>query len=65
MTGWQTPPARESGTDVSPFVKWLDEEVVYINNRERAAFLALTTDEERNMFIQQFWDRRNPRRARP
>jgi GWxTD domain-containing protein len=61
MTAWQTPPAHPSGNGVSPYVKWLDEEVVYIiDNRERASFLALTTDEERTMFIQQFWERRTP-----
>src|SRR5262249_25417040 len=43
------------------FRKWIDEEVVYIiSDQERAAFNQLTTDEERNMFIDQFWLRRDP-----
>ena len=41
--------------------KWLNEDVVYIiDDAERAAYLGLKTDEERNDFIQSFWDRRNP-----
>ena len=47
--------------NVNPYTKWLDEDVVYlIDDRERAAFLSLTTDEQRNHFIEQFWERRNP-----
>ena len=30
------------------------------NEREREAFLKLTSDEERNKFIEQFWIRRDP-----
>ena len=45
----------------SPYPKWLDEEVVYlIAPEERAAFLRLASDPERQMFIQQFWQRRDP-----
>jgi GWxTD domain-containing protein len=45
----------------SPYKKWLDGPVSYIiNPREREAFESLTTDEERDMFIRQFWERRNP-----
>lgn len=41
--------------------KWLNEDVAYIiDDAERAAFLSLKTDEERDQFIQQFWERRNP-----
>jgi TonB family protein len=40
---------------------WLNEDVVYvIDDAERAAFLSLKTDEERDQFIEQFWERRNP-----
>jgi len=43
------------------YKKWLDEEVVYIiSSRERAVFLALQTDRERNIFIEAFWKHRNP-----
>ncbi len=45
-----------------PYQKWLTQDVVYIiNDREKQAFEALKTDEERNHFIEQFWDRRNPK----
>jgi GWxTD domain-containing protein len=41
--------------------KWLDEDVRYIiTDEERAAFKALTTDEERDDFVEAFWYRRNP-----
>lgn len=46
---------------LTPYWRWLNEEVVYIiTKQERAAFLRLTTDDERNMFIKQFWARRDP-----
>jgi len=45
----------------SPYQKWLDEEVVYlISEVERRAFMRLTTDDERQQFITQFWLRRDP-----
>jgi GWxTD domain-containing protein len=47
--------------NASPYQKWLDEEVVYlISEDERRAFMRLTTDEERQQFITQFWLRRDP-----
>ena len=50
-----------SAESSSPYVKWLNEDVVYIiADDERAAFLKLGTDEERQHFIEQFWARRNP-----
>jgi len=46
----------------SPYWKWLNEDVPYIiTDEERAAFKRLTTDEERNHFIDQFWLRRDPK----
>jgi GWxTD domain-containing protein len=40
---------------------WLDQDVVYIiSAEERSAFLHLSTNEEREQFIEQFWQRRNP-----
>ena len=40
--------------------KWVDEDVRYIiRPEERDTFMALTTDEERENFIEQFWLRRN------
>jgi GWxTD domain-containing protein len=40
---------------------WLEEDVVYIiSKEEREAFLRLGTNEERDQFIETFFDRRNP-----
>ncbi len=45
----------------SPYRKWLDEDVTYIiSSEERHAFLHLATNEEREQFIEAFWQRRNP-----
>src|ERR1700722_17001607 len=45
----------------TPYKKWLEEEVPYIiTNEERSAFLQLQTNEEREQFIETFWQRRNP-----
>ncbi len=45
----------------SPYKKWLNEDVVYIiTDEERRAFVQLQTNEEREQFIEQFWQRRNP-----
>jgi GWxTD domain-containing protein len=47
--------------DHLPYQKWLDEDVVYIiTEQERADFAKLTTDEQRDKFIEDFWERRNP-----
>jgi len=44
-----------------PYRKWLNEEVAYIiSDAERNAFRSLRTDDERQMFIEQFWLRRDP-----
>ena len=41
--------------------KWLDEDVVYIiTEEEREVFQSLTTPEEKEQFIEQFWRRRDP-----
>ena len=45
----------------TPYKKWLSEDVAYIiTDSERKAFLGLQTNEERENFIEQFWQRRNP-----
>jgi GWxTD domain-containing protein len=60
----QRPPAKpkqkaENALD-SHYKKWLDEDVLYIiSPEERNIFKALTTDEERENFIDGFWARRN------
>jgi len=44
-----------------PYRKWLDEDVSYIiTDEERAAFKQLSNDEERDNFIEAFWQRRDP-----
>src|SRR5215469_8343904 len=45
----------------SQYKKWLNEDVVYIiSPEERSSFLHLSTNEEREQFIEAFWARRNP-----
>jgi beta-lactamase regulating signal transducer with metallopeptidase domain len=69
LVAWQAAPAQQSADAAqkqteraeTPYVKWLNEDVVYIiDDKERAAFERLTTDEERVKFIEQFWLRRDP-----
>jgi GWxTD domain-containing protein len=44
-----------------PFKRWLNEDVRWIiTPGEESAFKQLATDEERDQFIEQFWQRRNP-----
>jgi len=41
--------------------KWLDEDVRWIiTDEERSAFMQLSNDEERDQFIEAFWQRRDP-----
>ena len=54
--GTQTRPALPAR-----YQQWLTEEVPYIiTSRERAVFLALQTDRERDVFIEAFWKQRDP-----
>jgi len=47
-----------------PYKRWLNEEVVYIiTDEEKKAFLQLTTDGDRDRFIDEFWEVRNPARG--
>ena len=40
---------------------WLNKDVTYIiSDEERKAFMQLSNEEEREQFIEAFWDRRNP-----
>ncbi len=44
-----------------PWKKWLNEDVVYIiTDQEKRAFKQLKTDEERQQFVESFWQRRDP-----
>ena len=62
------PAANEGRTDsaqgsvlTEAYRKWLREEVVYIISKtESDVFMTLKTDAEREHFIGQFWERRNP-----
>jgi GWxTD domain-containing protein len=43
------------------YKKWLNEDVVWIiTDQERSAFKQLSNDEERDNFIEAFWQRRDP-----
>ena len=53
--------AGQQRAEASLYEKWLNEDTVYIiADAEHAAFQKLTTDDEREKFIQQFWMRRDP-----
>jgi len=65
----QAPPPRVKPTSErrllkeldTPYRKWLEEDVPYIiTPEEKKAFLQLSTNEEREQFIEAFWQRRNP-----
>ncbi|MFB3902688.1 MAG: GWxTD domain-containing protein [Acidobacteriota bacterium] len=46
------------------YKNWLEEDVVYlISKEERNVFSKLTSNEEREQFIEQFWARRDPDRS--
>jgi GWxTD domain-containing protein len=54
---------RQDGDRTQYYKHWLDEDVTYIiSPDERKVFKDLKNDEERESFIEQFWDRRNPDR---
>lgn len=56
--------AREENQ--SAYRKWISDEVPYIiTSEEQAAFKKLATDEEREQFIEQFWERRSPNPGTP
>ena len=50
----------ESQTSSAPYQQWVDEDVLWIiTPEERAQFMALSTNDERDEFIRQFWQRRD------
>src|SRR5436853_3587813 len=59
--------AKNSVKDLPPrYRTWLTDEVNYIiSNDEKEAFLQLPNDEERNKFIEHFWELRNPTPGTP
>ncbi len=47
--------------DNTPYSKWVNEDAAYIiTKQERDDFSKLTTDQQREQFIKDFWERRNP-----
>ncbi len=63
------PPSTRNKEKLSPvktvilpsWRKWLNEDVPYIiTDQERADFDELTTDQPRDKFVEDFWERRNP-----
>jgi GWxTD domain-containing protein len=66
LAAWQPKAPQAQSAPEFTFSKWLNQDVVYIiADEERAAFERLTTDSERDMFIQQFWLRRDPTPGTP
>jgi GWxTD domain-containing protein len=67
LAAWQARPSDSTRPDLrgqsdrtESYSKWLNEDVVYIiDDAERAAFERLTSNEERDQFIAQFWARRS------
>jgi len=59
---WNSPRIAAQSPDLQPrYQQWLNQTVVYIiQPDERAAFLKLASDDERDHFIEQFWDLRKP-----
>jgi GWxTD domain-containing protein len=62
----QSEPSPKAEPEVSPYTRWLEEDVAYIiRPEERDAFLRLETDAERAEFIKQFWLSRDPTPGTP
>ncbi len=52
--------SRKEFDSAAYYKKWLEQDVIYIiTDEEMAVFKSLTTDEERDQFIEQFWLRRD------
>jgi len=58
---------KKSAEELPPkYKKWLEEEVVYIiSSLEKDVFLQLETDRERELFIEAFWNHRDPTLGTP
>ena len=56
-----TKKSKQSGDQANHYKKWLNEDVAFIiSDEEKSTFKALSNDEERDNFVDQFWARRNP-----
>jgi len=53
---------QHQGSGLAPeYQNWLDQDVRWlISEQEEKEFLKLTTDEQRDRFVVEFWERRNP-----
>jgi GWxTD domain-containing protein len=71
LAGWKASVDQNRPTAARPeanallssvtYSNWINGPIFYIiTPKEKAAFLRLTTNEERDEFIKQFWERRNP-----
>lgn len=70
LTAWQSRPGwtnrfqpaqRKNAPEARRWRQWLNEDVLYIiTPEERAAFLRLKSESERQHFVAQFWLRRDP-----
>jgi len=60
-------PGKARPKDLSPrYRDWLEREVVYIiSAKERSVFLQLSSDRERDVFIEAFWRQRDPTPGTP
>lgn len=55
------PQVQQANPQQTPYKRWLNEEVFWIiYPEERAAFNRLTTNDEREAFIEDFWFQRDP-----
>ncbi|HKV78510.1 MAG TPA: GWxTD domain-containing protein [Candidatus Sulfotelmatobacter sp.] len=53
-------PQKPPGPDLA-YKRWLDQDVRYIiTDQEHTDFDKLTTDQQRDKFVEEFWERRNP-----
>ena len=58
---WVPAPQGRRETKTDYYKKWLEEDVTYIiSGEEQSVFSKLTTPEEKDRFIEQFWQRRDP-----
>jgi GWxTD domain-containing protein len=57
---------RAKEENESAYKNWISQEVPYIiTDEEKRAFKNLSTDDEREQFIEAFWERRNPNPGTP
>jgi len=62
----QTQAQSQNGNLAGPYLKWLNEDVAYIvTDEERRTYRQLTTDSQREKFIEEFWLRRDPTPGTP